>query len=253
MGRRIVIPLVVGAAAALVTWAVLRAPTENTIPDVLRLEHPSRKVRITVLKQLLAANDINNLPTEFSFTRKSDRIEHTAACDANGDTFHVVEVTYEVDGGRGARSYTFVFDKRGRYLLGLRSMWTFAHGAMVDFDGDGLLEVVMTEDLSEKFTESRAQEWGFETSLKVWRLRSPQADLLLDVRFTEFAPENGDPNEHTEAVVVRPKSGEPVQIKLAGRGFKPRITFSWSKKKHRFSWDGPRHSEYWSVLYPRGD
>lgn len=217
----------------------------RTKPTGSRLANP--KTRLSTLSKLIKKNSIKDLPKAFSYRKEEDSVDYFAAADKEGNIFHVVRVTYGF-GGSQHRIYSFVFDSNGECVLRSKQNKHFSHGGLFDFTGDGTIEKILTFDVGESNGEI-AKNTPYDSTLQVWRLQTPSPYILLDVRFEFFPDEEDDPNDFTNAVIGY-ADGKAQRIELVGRGFKPRVSFSWSKAKKQFVCSGPLESKYWKVLFP---
>lgn len=246
MKRKRIILVVVALLlfALLLTW-VSSNFTES--PNVSLLKDP--KQRRKILARLIADNNINDLPKNFSYSREGDLIRRFSAKDKDGHIFHVLRVTYDTDWAHGDRCYMFVFDSQGKCILKSRVNESFIDGGLFDFTSDGYVEKILVSFLAESDAGEIVGTYQYDSALQVWRLESPTPHILLDVRFKLFPGDEDDPNDFMHASVGFADRGAE-HVELVGRGFKPRVSFSWSEWKKQFVCRGPLESKRWRVLFP---
>lgn len=221
----------------------------------------NKKNRAGILSELIQANGLSGLPSEFVI-EDSSRIACSQIINEKDELLTLAAVSYDVSKlGSGKRTYIFVFNSAGKCLFhspdGTPTIINDNHPSdmyFCDMTGDGNIEKLVSFDLYETGKIKDSFE-SFRRAIQVWRISNDNPELLLEVHYRVWDDEHKlfiDPGlswpiSKGDPPVVLVGEGIP-DITLEEHTKKPLVTFRWSPKNKKFEWQSDS-SVSWKIVY----
>lgn len=244
----------IGAFAALAFFLWMQW-SQTTNPVLKLLWEPDNRPRI--LADLIAKNEIVDLPSEFCIADSKD-----IKCDSfqysDEYAFVVASVMYPVSlHGSGTRLYTFFFNVSGKCVFHSPDdldAWDFSR-SLGDLTGDGKPEKMVKFNRYE-VGEIQDRSDPLRKRFQVWRITPENSELLLYVKYSE---RNGKNYFDLAPKLVRMRSTSDSKVNSAGadrpqmwlvsKSEGPVVEFSWSQEHQKFETKEPI-GDRWEVIYP---
>jgi len=221
------------SVAALLIFVIFSEP-EPAIERIAHKEH-----RVTALAELLAKNNVMNLPSKFNFWGSNSEIEYFEAENVNGDVFRLVKVIYPFNSG-GSRGYSFIFNDTGKCVFWSKDLRAFLNGGLLDITDDGNIEKAVL------FFTGDIREDGLTHRFQVFRIGSDSSEKLLDVGYKFWTGEH--PDDFIGIDIIPSEASGQLVIEIS-RTRKPQdnVTFKWSSETQSFVTESPEY-KYWKMF-----